>query len=222
MVIPDTVRLHAIQGTVAIGLPVTIGIPHDPDIPPRGDQYREETTRHRSPWTMLVTQTPPSATLSRRTCRFCAARPPGAGHRGHGCRLGALAASVLGVVVLAVAACGSGRAAVSPVVAQRSPRVCHSVAPPPGVSRSAQTLYCNDGVTIISRGVTVQTGNLSAVAIAGRVPVPGFARCLARHGATATIPGGPGKHKLPPAQAAAFTACSTPIRPPTASPPLGR
>ncbi len=190
--------------------------------PPRGDQYCEETTRHRSPWTRLVTRTPPSATLSRRTGRFCATRPPGAGHRGHGCRLGALAASVLGVVALAVAACGSGQAAVPAAITPRSP-ACHPASPPPGVSRPAHVQICNDGTVIYSssRG-TVQTGDLSAVAIAGRMPVPGFARCLARRGVTATIPGGPGEHKLPPAQAAAFTACSTPIRPPTASPPRGR
>jgi hypothetical protein len=150
-------------------------------------------------------------------------RAPGAGRRGHACRLGALAASILGVVVLAAAACGSGQAAVPPAVTPRPP-ACHPASPPPGLSHPAHVLICNNGTVIVGSGwrVTPQTRSLQAVAIAGRVPVPGFAQCLARHGVTATIPGGPGRHKLPPAQAAAFTACSTPVRSPAASPPRAR
>jgi hypothetical protein len=180
--------------------------------------------QHRSPWTRLVTQTPPSATLSRRTCRLSASRPPGAGHRDHGCRLGALAASVLGVVVLAVAACGSGQAAAPSAVTRPSPRVCTSESPSPGWPRSVQILDCNDNdndytVIISSQGVTAPRVS-KPVYVIRRVPVPGFARCLARHGVIGTLPGG--KHKFSRAQAAAFTACSTPIQPPAESSPRGR
>jgi hypothetical protein len=49
-------------------------------------------------------------------------------------------------------------------------------------------------------GVPIQTGGLSALAIAGRVPVAGSVCCLARHGVTATISGGPGNTSSRPPQ----------------------